>query len=127
MNGSTSSPLCMNNLFASISDMNVERWIKSQQLKDMFIQPMLEWKYVSVNQIFSLNVSKSFRNNYNYLLKDPRVEGRFLKVHGTKFMLTDDLVVTPLSSISVMAILNKLKVPLNDVEQHAIIIGIKEV
>ncbi|KAJ9550994.1 hypothetical protein OSB04_015039 [Centaurea solstitialis] len=124
MNGSTSS-MCMNNLFASISNMDVGRWIKSQHLKDMLIQPMLEWKYVSANQLFPLNVSKSFSYSI-YTLKDPRVEQRFLKSHGTKFMLTDDLVVTPLSSISVIAMLNKLKVPLIDVEQHAVSIGIEQ-
>ncbi|KAI3701655.1 hypothetical protein L6452_26891 [Arctium lappa] len=128
MNGNTSTLACMNNLFASISNMSVGTYIKSQDLKDMLIQPMLEWKYVSVNQIFPLNASKSFTRKSHpcSTLKDPRIEGRFLKAHATKFMLTDDLVVTPLSSVSVIAMLNKLKVPLIDVEQHSLSIGIEQ-
>ncbi|KAJ9551071.1 hypothetical protein OSB04_015116 [Centaurea solstitialis] len=127
-NGNTSFE-CLNNLFASISNMSVGECIKSQKLKDMLIQPLLVYKYVSGNQIFPLNVPKSYEIHYHepkLYLKDPRdLEDRYLK-SPSKFMLTDDLVVTPLSSISVFAMLNKLKVPLNDVEQHAIVIGIKE-
>lgn len=58
--------------------------------------------------------------------KDPRVNGRYLKASG-KFMVTDDLVITPLSSTSSIAILGKLNVPLNDVEEHEVNIGIEEV
>ncbi|KAI3701647.1 hypothetical protein L6452_26879 [Arctium lappa] len=128
MNGNTSFE-CFNNLFASISNMSVGECIKSQDLKDMLIEPQLVLKYVSENQIFPLNVPKSYELRYHepkLYLKDPRdIDRRYLK-SPTKFMLKDDLVVTPLSSISVMALLNKLKVPLNDVEQHAIIIDIDE-
>ncbi|KAJ9550992.1 hypothetical protein OSB04_015037 [Centaurea solstitialis] len=127
-NGNTSFE-CLNNLFASISNMGAGECIKSQKLKDMLIQPQLVYKYVSGNQIFPLNVPKSYEIRYHepkLYLKDPRdLEDRYLK-SPSKFMLTDDLVVTPLSSISVFAMLNKLKVPLNDVEQHAIVIGITE-
>lgn len=54
------------------------------------------------------------------------VEGRYLKASG-KFMLMDDLVITPLSSFSTISLLSKLKIPLNDVEQHEINVGIEEV
>ncbi|KAJ9551063.1 hypothetical protein OSB04_015108 [Centaurea solstitialis] len=128
MNANTSFE-CLNNLFASISNMSVGEWIKSQKLKDMLIQPQLVLKYVSENQIFPLNVPKSYEIRYYkpklYLKAPMDSDGRYIK-SPTKFMLTDDLVVTPLSSISVFTMLNKLKVPLNDVEQHAINIGIKE-
>ena len=42
-------------------------------------------------------------------------------------MVTDNLVVTPMSSISGVSYLERLKVPLNDVEERVIRIGKKEV
>lgn len=45
----------------------------------------------------------------------------------TTFMVTDDLVVTPLSSMSRFMYLNNLKVTLNDIEEQMVDIGIKEV
>ncbi|KAJ9550990.1 hypothetical protein OSB04_015035 [Centaurea solstitialis] len=127
MNGNTSFE-CLDNLFASISNMSVGRCIKSKYCKDLLIKPEIELKYVSINQIFPLDVSKCFETSLecgNMKLEDPRVEGRFLKP-PTKFMLTDDLVITPLSSISGISMLTKLKVPLGDVEHHVVTIGIEE-
>jgi len=43
------------------------------------------------------------------------------------YKVTDDLVVTPMSSISVVSCLKTLKVPLFDLEERVIAIGVKEV
>ena len=43
------------------------------------------------------------------------------------YMVTDDLVVTPISSISGVSYLNRSKVHLSDLEQRVINIGLKEV
>ncbi|QCE11856.1 hypothetical protein DEO72_LG10g3094 [Vigna unguiculata] len=42
------------------------------------------------------------------------------------YKVTDDLVVTPMSSISVVSCLKTLKVPLFDLEERVIAIGVKE-
>jgi hypothetical protein len=42
-------------------------------------------------------------------------------------MVTDDLDVTPMSSIDGISYLEKMKVPINDVEEIVINIGQKEV
>ncbi|XP_027352207.1 uncharacterized protein LOC113863032 isoform X1 [Abrus precatorius] len=42
------------------------------------------------------------------------------------YMVTDDLVVTPMSSISAVSYLNRLRVPLFDLEERVITIGVKE-
>jgi hypothetical protein len=42
-------------------------------------------------------------------------------------MVTDDLVVTPMSSIDCISYLERMKVPLNDVEEIVINIGQREV
>jgi hypothetical protein len=43
------------------------------------------------------------------------------------YMVKDDLYVTPMSSISTMSYLKQLKVPLSDLEERVIKIGVKEV
>ncbi|CAI8612811.1 unnamed protein product [Vicia faba] len=42
------------------------------------------------------------------------------------YMVTDDLFVSPMSSISTMAFLKKSKVPLSDLEERVVKIGVKE-
>lgn len=43
------------------------------------------------------------------------------------FMVTDDLVVEPMSPISGLSLLNRLKAPLNDVEEKDVTILMKEI
>ncbi|GKA35602.1 hypothetical protein Tco_0722093, partial [Tanacetum coccineum] len=154
MNGN-SSVVSLDNLFASMASMDVG-YIMSQGLKDVLLQPQLAWNYVSQNEIFALNVSKGsqvycrsylpnyyYNKNFAYLtnyatpcytegekwqaitFKDPRAHGSLLKPL-VRLMLTDDLAVTPISSISTISMLNKLKVPLNDIEEHEVSVGIEE-
>ncbi|PWA88817.1 hypothetical protein CTI12_AA117060 [Artemisia annua] len=155
MNGS-SSLMNLDNLFASASDLKVGKHIKSQDLRENLLQPQLVQNYLSKNNIFPLKVSNSpqiychsykineyYRETLAYMthsiknngrmdercdalnLKDPRVQGGFVKA-SAKFMLTDDLVTTPLSTFSTIALLNKLKVPMHDVVEHELSIGIVE-
>ncbi|KAK7339811.1 hypothetical protein VNO77_20496 [Canavalia gladiata] len=42
------------------------------------------------------------------------------------YMVTDDLVVTPISSISAVSYLNRLKVPIFDLEERILTLGVKE-
>ncbi|KAG2404732.1 uncharacterized protein HKW66_Vig0243790 [Vigna angularis] len=42
------------------------------------------------------------------------------------FMVTDDLVVTPMSSISAVSYLNRSQVPFSDLEERVISVGVKE-
>lgn len=123
LNG-TSCLQSMDNLYASISNKIVGKCIKSQDLKDMLLEPQLRLKYLSQNQIFpvkvlnsgpasgrSLRVSpleKSLSMVLSWPLNDPRAQESYSKL-SAKFMLTDDLVITPLSSTSTLAVLNKLK------------------
>ncbi|KAD4179862.1 hypothetical protein E3N88_28453 [Mikania micrantha] len=153
MNGSSSFE-SLNNLYSSISSMAAGGYIKSQDLMKMLLLPQLVHRYLSDKQIFPLS---AFRDPYNYChsylecgifsaymtrssqtkghekemfcscyLKDSRVDERYLKATA-KFMVTDDLVITPLSILSSITMLSKLNVPLNDVEVHKVNIGIKEI
>ncbi|PWA63686.1 hypothetical protein CTI12_AA350630 [Artemisia annua] len=152
LNGNSSLE-SMDNLFSSISNMHIG-YLKSQDLKNALLQPQLSWDHVSQNHTFKLNASnlaKIFFHNecikgtlimylthfydppcvgcdqecYELTFKDPKVLGGVLKAPA-KFMVTDDLNLTPVSSVSTIALLNKLKVPLNDVEEHEVSIGVEE-
>jgi len=43
------------------------------------------------------------------------------------YFATDDLVVAPLTPISALGLLNRLKTPLDDLKEKVVTIGIKEV
>ncbi|KAL8265146.1 hypothetical protein R6Q59_023276 [Mikania micrantha] len=151
MNGSSSFE-SLNNLYSSISSMATGEYIKSFDLKNMLLHPQLMHTKLSEKQIFPLSVFRDSNYCHTYMsplgfyaymtrsvdrkghekemlcrcyLKDSRVDGRYLK-ESAKFMVTDDLVITPLSLLSSITMLSKLNVPLNDVEVHKVSIGIEE-
>jgi hypothetical protein len=43
------------------------------------------------------------------------------------YVATDDLVIAPLSPISALGLLNRIKIPLNDLKEKVVTIGTKEV
>lgn len=57
---------------------------------------------------------------------DSRSDKGFVKGPST-FVVTDDLFVTPMSSISAVSCLNRSQVPLSDLEERVISVGVKEV
>nr|XP_043629777.1 uncharacterized protein LOC122601066 [Erigeron canadensis] len=143
----------LDNLFASISKMIVGKGLKSNKVKDVLLKPQLEQKYLSQNQIFPLDISNGpMLYLYTYKIDSDffacvtsgtkygdKAEERFIELlveykhpqggfwkASTKFMLMDDLVVTPLSSFSTISFLNKLKVPFNDIVEHELSISIEE-
>ncbi|KAK9078682.1 hypothetical protein SSX86_002739 [Deinandra increscens subsp. villosa] len=124
----TSSIRCFDNLFRSILNMNVERYFKSQDTKNKLVKPPPGQEYCSKNMIFPLighTITSLSVSGYSYQLKDPRIEGSFLKQSGL-FYVTDDLSISPSSSHLVINTLNKLKVKVDDIEKHEITIGFEE-
>ncbi|KAI7743917.1 hypothetical protein M8C21_032028 [Ambrosia artemisiifolia] len=142
MNGA-SSISCMDNIFKSISNMSVGRYLKSQDIKDMLLKPYFGQEYSSKNQLFPIkgtltthdvkdayyNINPLVRptvNCYTYHLKDPRLKEQLLRPSGM-FFVTDDLVISPSSSQLAMNTLAKFKVKLNDIKKYEISIGLEEV
>lgn len=159
---SHSSTLVAENLSKSVSDLNVNRYFKSQKLKNMLLDPKLAEHYYSSNQIFplgqaatpplccesnlfssssSIKYSRDLPVNYKYGgpfqvrlgmplqfpdLVNPKGSDEFMKA-PTMFMVTDDLVVTPLSSATCFNYLKTLKVPPSDVKEQVVNIGMQEV
>ncbi|WOG99320.1 hypothetical protein DCAR_0518668 [Daucus carota subsp. sativus] len=142
--------LNIEHIHQSVTKLNVGEYLKSQQLKDMLLYPKLLSQYFCPSHIFPLEEQNSL---YKYLKRTSTAGGRdfysisldstqsykylsdispISKIGGgfvrgpTKFMVTDDLVVTPLSSMSCFAYLQELKVPLNDIEEQEIHFGMNE-
>lgn len=146
----TSSLVCMDNIFESISNMSIGRHFKSQSVKDSLLKPHYGHEYVSKNCIFPLKkasvrkvyVSLPAEENWNWRATSfftfdkyesdcvvgsvcVPMSGGLFKPSG-KFVVADDLVITPPKSVSSSDYLMKLKVPLNDIEQHKVGVGLEE-
>ncbi|KOM38005.1 hypothetical protein LR48_Vigan03g138700 [Vigna angularis] len=108
----------------------------SSELKDKLTNPVCAPHFNLSNQILPIGV-ESFPCTYSYFGKsynivDPKSStGESSSILGfvkgpIMYMVTDDLVVTPMSSISAVSYINTLKVPLFDLEERVISIGVKE-
>ncbi|KAF8394968.1 hypothetical protein HHK36_018907 [Tetracentron sinense] len=124
--GGNSPWQCVNKLYKSVEHLSVGNYIKSDECKNMLIRPKLAPYFSCDNQL--LGIEEVYLPHYSEFLNPKLLNARinrgggFLK--GPKmFMITDDLVVTPLSSISAIYSFN---VPLSDVEERVVTVGKKE-
>ncbi|XP_035833248.1 uncharacterized protein LOC110877258 isoform X2 [Helianthus annuus] len=114
-----SSLTCINNIFKSISDMSVRRYLKSQDIKDILLKP----QFPPIHHLFQL---KGTPLHYGDLsCKDLKIDKGLLKQSGM-FIVTDDLIITPSSSYSTLCTLNNKKVSFDDIETYEISIGSTE-
>jgi hypothetical protein len=83
---------------------------------------------LSITKILLINRRASCSKKKPLDLIDPKspVSGGYTR-GPLAIMVTDDLVVTPMSSIDCISYLERMKVPLNDVEEIVINIGQREV
>ncbi|KAJ0751902.1 hypothetical protein HanPI659440_Chr09g0318101 [Helianthus annuus] len=126
MNGA-SSISCMDNVFKSISNMSVGRYLKSQDIKNMLVKPHFGQEFSSKNQLFPIKGTQTTQSvsGYSYQLKDPRLNSQLLR-QCSMFFVTNDLVISPSSSQLAMKTLEKFQVTLNDIEKYEISIGLEE-
>ncbi|KAJ9550997.1 hypothetical protein OSB04_015042 [Centaurea solstitialis] len=147
MNGS-SSLVCMDNLYRSIS--TTTKCLTSEAVKHILLPPQNRHKYKTKKHIFpSQEVAycptdmvlppneihklwgscfltfKDKGGKSGGRINDPRVKGELFK-HSGMFIVANDLVITPCSSVSTMDILKRLKVPVNDIEKHKVSVGLEE-
>lgn len=141
--------LSVENIHQSVCELSAGGYLISQQVRDKLLNPHLAVIYQCSNQLFPINkelIPKFYwaakllspgRKTYclstvgsgvnrEIQLASPMSEGLYLK-GSTKFMVTDDLVVTPLSPMSCIRYLQSWKVSSCDIEEQVIDIGIEEV
>ncbi|XP_071740909.1 uncharacterized protein [Rutidosis leptorrhynchoides] len=97
-----SSLVCMDNIYKSISDISQQRY---------FSAPTGKVYRKAYERLYSKNGEWLSRNSPGkyVILNDPRLGEEMLKPSGM-FMVTDDLIITPSSSISTITILSKSNV-----------------
>ncbi|KAL6535897.1 hypothetical protein OROHE_012741 [Orobanche hederae] len=135
----------IDNLYKSIQNINADKYLKTQGAKTMLLNPKLPPGNKSAYQIFPLieEIPRGF-----YFCKSSHFE--FFSYHSTcdfryqpvsfrfpngpikyvtgpaMFMVTDDLIVTPLCATSSLSIFNRLKIPLSDVREMELNVGLQE-
>ncbi|GAU50827.1 hypothetical protein TSUD_177660 [Trifolium subterraneum] len=120
--------LCsMHNLYNSVTEFSSSKGLMSQELKDLLTNPPVSRQLELRNQILPIlnNNYKEIIRSYNFVDPKSPISGGYAYGKIT-FMVTDDLVVTPMSSIDGISYLERMKVPINDVEEMVINIGQKE-
>ncbi|XP_027353452.1 uncharacterized protein LOC113863885 [Abrus precatorius] len=155
-----SSLCCIDNLYKSISNLSLDRYLISRDLKDELANPLCAPQFNLRNQILPIGAAgaptywftsyyvngaecgslddvaihpdaKNFSKVYLYLVDPKSSTGETSSSRGfvkgpSTYIVTDDLVVTPMSTISSVSLLNRSKVPLSDLEERIICIGLKE-
>ncbi|XP_058741769.1 uncharacterized protein LOC131614160 [Vicia villosa] len=126
----SSSLSCIDVLYRSIKELSPERCLTSKLLKDLLAKPPIFPKYDELrSQILPIGTIKliyeSDSDGMDSIEKKSPNSGGYATSPLT-IMVTDDLVVTPMSSVDGVSYLERMNVPFNDVEELVIRIGLKE-
>ncbi|XP_037494432.1 uncharacterized protein LOC105631085 [Jatropha curcas] len=152
MNGAHSKG-CIDYLYKSIMDLDSEKYFKTNGHKEILLSPKIapdcgyENQLLGVKEVaqplcyFKMNsgwsvviyLDKPTSNTSIALrVKDPKSTYKSGKTGGAfvmgpaMFTVTDDLIVTPISPISGLSVLNKLNIPFNDIEELNVHVGNEE-
>ncbi|XP_073033857.1 uncharacterized protein [Primulina eburnea] len=135
----------INNLYRSISNLEVGMYMKSKETNTKLLEPQIPPYHLSNHQIFPLSqqnppvICKRFKNGYLELfvpsisalghtemkMIHPKGQDSFVKGPAT-FMVTDDLKVTTPSSNFIVSTLKEMNIPISDVDEQELDIGIDE-
>ncbi|RHN46345.1 hypothetical protein MtrunA17_Chr7g0241251 [Medicago truncatula] len=119
---------CIDNLYKSVTELSSDKCLRSQLFKDILTSPTISAQSELRHQILPIPKNNYKEKNTSYKFIDPKspISGGYAGASLT-FMVTDELVVTPMSSIDGISYLERMKVSLNDVEEMVLNIGQKEV
>nr|KYP32458.1 hypothetical protein KK1_046865 [Cajanus cajan] len=143
---------CLDKLYKSVAELCSERYLRSQGLKKQLVNPPCTPQFNLNDQIpvyYCNSYEKDKRQNralvtfpkpilqngemnapldvVNPKSSDGKSSSCGFAKGAAMYMVTDDLVVTPISSISAVSYFNKSKVGILDLEHRVINIGLKEV
>ncbi|KAL5058096.1 hypothetical protein RYX36_029700 [Vicia faba] len=117
---------CFDNLYKSMTELCSPRCLASYEIKDKLTKPPISMEFKLWNQILPIHGDyKDSSETFEYVDPKSPISGGFAKGPLT-FMVTDDLVMTPMSSSNVVSYLERMNVPLNDLEERVVSIGVKE-
>ncbi|CAL5192228.1 unnamed protein product [Lathyrus oleraceus] len=121
-----SSLECIDNLYKSVANLSPDIYLMSQNVKEKLSKPLVKSSFGSGDggyhgdSFLPLKLIDSM-----FSASNSSVLGKFAK-GASMFMVTDDLVVTPISSFNAISYLNSLNVSMLDVEERVVKIGLKE-
>jgi hypothetical protein len=122
---------CIDNLYKSMIELSPDRYLLSKEVKDKLTRPLCAAQFELNSQILPIgnNNYKVYKDRFKrYKFVDPKspISGGYAKGPLT-FVVRDNLVVNPIPSFNVVTYLERMKVPLNDLDERVVKIGVKEV
>jgi hypothetical protein len=146
-------------LYKSIFQLDVNKYLVSEEAKKRLVDPCLDSEFKSSKKILPIkeprdhfycyyqgeNYNQSIINDQFFITDEYRSDDRkcvtmnlvkALKhsetdegyVKGPRtYLVTDDLVISPSSPISAQLLINRLQIPLDDLKEKVVIIGMNEV
>ncbi|KAK7373848.1 hypothetical protein VNO80_07268 [Phaseolus coccineus] len=134
-------------LYKSVVDLD-EHYFTTKEVKNKFVNPVLapQFKLCNLLPLSCDNLPDDFcfdkrsygdvitcrltSINEDFLfvdpLSDPVSNGKGYVKGPTAYVATDDLVVTPSSSICLMSLLSSMSIPVDDLEEKVVSIGMEE-
>lgn len=117
----------IDNLYRSVADAIDEKYFKTKDTKSRLIKPKLPHGYVSKSHVLPL-AEECVPDTYCYNPHDRFPEGHGVFLNGPiTYHVTDDLTVTPFCIASIVSHLSELKVPVSDMKEVEVQIGLEEV
>ncbi|KAH6827118.1 hypothetical protein C2S53_004724 [Perilla frutescens var. hirtella] len=119
----------INNLYRSIADLLDTKYFKTPSMKNRLVKLNLHHGCISENHMLPLTEeclpASYFDLKQFYSRKFPNGKGNFLKKKRT-YKVTDDLTVTPFCIVAILSSLNEMKIPISDVKELELQIGLEE-
>ncbi|XP_057793378.1 uncharacterized protein LOC131010001 [Salvia miltiorrhiza] len=122
----------IDSLYKSAADLIHDKYFKNPDAKNRLIKPSIPHGYLSENHILPLTKECLLLAPYNIFscgwrssTRFPNGQGSYLKGPRT-YKIADDLTVTPFCIISILSGLKDQKIPVSDVKEVMLQIGLKE-
>ncbi|XP_057793385.1 uncharacterized protein LOC131010012 [Salvia miltiorrhiza] len=119
----------INNLYRSTAELD-DKYFKTSETKKRLMNPHLPHGCISPNQILPLTeecLPAEYIDDLSLFssVAFPEGQGRYLE-RPTTYLVSDNLTVTPYFTASALCRMNKEKIPISDVEEMQLQIGLKE-
>ncbi|RWR83866.1 hypothetical protein CKAN_01264000 [Cinnamomum micranthum f. kanehirae] len=137
--GGRTSMGCLDNLYKSVEDLNFKDCMKYEEFKAMLLDPKLPPYFGTKNQLLQIEeqapcpmaFSRVMRSiglsTMNQKFPDAVTElGGSFVAGPALFMVTDELVVKPLSPMLGVSFLSNFNIPVSDIEEQIVWMGEKE-
>ncbi|KAL8031338.1 hypothetical protein ABFX02_13G017700 [Erythranthe guttata] len=133
----------IDNLYNSIADID-DKYMATRDMRNRITDPKIPSGNISANQILPLSEQtlvyyhQDFDNKKEWLSYSGRGggqihdmqyykgDGNYVKQGLTMYTVSDDLTVTPLCMTSSLSILDEMKIPLSDVKEVEVQVGLQE-